>query len=74
MEAKSDDFHNDILCNKLHRFDHLLLSYKLDQGCFDTSRYYLYFENYLHWIFCYIYLKQEIEVKYLLENRIYAAK
>jgi hypothetical protein len=28
---------------------------------------------YLHWLFCYIYLKQQIEVKYLLDNRIYAA-
>ena len=31
------------------------------------------FENYVHWMFCYIYLKLQIEVKYLLDNRIYTA-
>ncbi len=31
------------------------------------------FSNYVHWMFCYIYLKQQIEVKYLLDKRIYAA-
>ena len=25
----------------------------------------------MHWIFCYIYLKLQIEVKYLLDSRIY---
>ncbi len=27
----------------------------------------------MHWLFCYIYLKQQIEVKYLLDRRIYSA-
>jgi hypothetical protein len=31
------------------------------------------FDSYVHWMFCYIYLKLQIEVKYLLDSRIYAA-
>ena len=30
------------------------------------------FGIYIHWMLSYIYLKQQIEVKYLLDNRIYA--
>ena len=29
------------------------------------------FAIYVHWMFCYIYLKQQIEVKYLLDSRLY---
>ncbi len=29
------------------------------------------FDNYVHWMFCYIYLKLQIEVKYLLDSHIY---
>ena len=29
------------------------------------------FDTYVHWMFCYIYLKLQIEVKYLLDSRIY---
>jgi hypothetical protein len=29
------------------------------------------FDNYVHWMFCYIYLKLQIEAKYLLDSRIY---
>ena len=31
------------------------------------------FDNYVHWLFCYVYLKQQIEIKYLLDSRIYVA-
>ena len=32
---------------------------------------YTSFANFVHWMFCYIYLKLQIEVKYLLDSRIY---
>jgi hypothetical protein len=36
-----------------------------------SSYVYNSFDTYVHWMFCYIYLKLQIEVKYLLDSRIY---